>query len=501
MRITLVVTSLAMTGVILVVSLVITTSSPLLIGGLVGLILGTLLLLRTDHVISLILVGGLFVNGIVTLVVPSLNKAWWLLTALGLLLLFASGLQALIRRNPGLSLPAFVKTAVFFLLFSLLVTVSNLPGIFEASAGFKRYFQLWGMMFTLAVFVYSPETYTRWLKLLLAIGLCQLPMALYERIILVPKRIGLGAGTVPIDVVSGTFEASFEGGGQNSTMAVFLILILAFLFVAWRERAFSRGWLTFCVIVVLIPLGLGETKIVIVLLPLMLGLASYPYFKAAPVKTSMTFVAGFALAVALGLIYFGYSGKRTDPISTKIEKTLAYNFGDVGYSDRFGLNRTSVLSFWWKENSRNNPIQLVFGHGVGASYSGAGALVPGHLARRYPYININLTTASSLLWDVGILGFALFILIFCQAGKAALQLRRRAMQPIDRAIAAMLTVAVASFAVMIFYSNAMIASPSFGVMMAFSLGYLAVLAQSRTAVAGLQTSPKFLADHSPSQLA
>ena len=87
------------------------------------------------------------------------------------------------------------------------------------------------------------------------------------------------------------------------------------------------------------------------------------------------------------------------------------------------------MTFWFTEQRHYPFIKTLVGHGLSSAREGEGRLLDtsGNLANaRYALLGIGLTTASSLLWDVGIVGtlaaFGILGAAFVQAGRLA---RRR----------------------------------------------------------------------------
>jgi hypothetical protein len=94
---------------------------------------------------------------------------------------------------------------------------------------------------------------------------------------------------------------------------------------------------------------------------------------------------------------------------------------------------------------------------------------------RFPGYGIDLTAASSLLWDVGALGFALFLSILVLAWRAAGRLRRDTADALVRADAAAIQAALPLFGFYLFYRGALLETLSFQIVFATILGYLAWL--------------------------
>jgi hypothetical protein len=99
----------------------------------------------------------------------------------------------------------------------------------------------------------------------------------------------------------------------------------------------------------------------------------------------------------------------------------------------------------------------------------------GHIAKRYPTHGIDLTAASTILWELGVFGFSLFIAIFTSAWRCAGWLRQQSTVPSVRADAIAIQAALALFAFHIFYRSALLELISIQIVFMTMLGYLAWL--------------------------
>ena len=475
--------SLVMTAVVLAAiffGFLATTGSPIYIAVGVGLVGGAALFARPDLAVWILLIGTLLVNGLVGLTVPQYGKVAWLFSMTGFFLLAASFLKVFeAQRLRQLWIPGFVSALFVLLFYSTITAAFFSDGLAEALVGFKRYYQLFGLVFFLSLLplaVKSEHRIKYWLVAIFILFLLQLPFAIVQRVFLVPLREGLWKqGVVPIDIVSGTFEASLEGGGSSSIMVVFLAIGLAYVLTLLRDRMWPRKRALLAAVVIGAPLFLGETKIALVLLPLVFVLVFSRQIRRSPVTAILTLAVGAGLTLLLAWIYFSLLATQGNTFETQLEKAFAYNFGSVGYYDRYSLNRSSAIVFWWNEHGWENISNMFFGHGVGSSYSGAGSLVPGHLSRVYPYMAINLTTLSSLLWDVGLVGASLFGYVFLSAWKHATRLYWQEQDGFVRARLMAIRVSIAANAFTVLYSNSLVAGMSHETILAFTLGYLAWL--------------------------
>ena len=452
-----------------------------------GILAGGFLLIRLDMAVTMVLAGTLLIGGVVGLAFPGLTKLAWLFSMLGFFLFAGSILTHFLVHNSDSGLPGFVSALIVLMVCSVTFSLFGSGSIIEVMACTKRTYQLWGLMLALAMLPIDATGVRRmnsWIGFIFIVALLQLPAALLERLILVPKRAGMGGGVVPIDIVSGTFEASLEGGGSSSIMVIFLIIVLAYVFAAWKDKAIGNGRMCMLAVLLGTPLFLGETKIALLLLPMMFVMVFAAEIRRHPVKTIITLIIAGLLTAILAWVYLSILATGILAPEQQVQKAIDYNFGSVGYYDRYSLNRTTATIFWFSQHGLHNPVETVFGHGIGSSYSGAGSLVPGHLNKSYPFMAINLTALSTLLWDTGLLGTALFMGAFIAAWHASSRLLKNAVAGSDRARLFAVRVSLACNAFAIFYSNSMLASMSHETILAMTFGYLAWLVRTERACSG-----------------
>lgn len=449
--------------------LVAVTANPVLVSMAAALLVGVFVLAKPTWNIWLVLALGLLVAGVLPIWVDFFaSKAVWGISLLGFMLM-ASALFKLIS-TPGAArdTPAFVWAALIFMLYAVASSIIQFYSFGEFLIGFKRYFQAFGLLFAFCWLVINDRDVRGWRKFFVIVALVQLPFALYELIRLVPLRETLHIpGLVPVDVVAGTFGANLYTGGANAEMATFLIIVLAFMLARRQEKTLSTGRLLLLAPLVLAPVFLGETKAVVILLPIMFLVLYRRELLTRPHYAAMGLILGTLLTVGAGMAYL----KVTETtLEEQVEDTLSYNVYERGYGG-YQLNRTKVLSFWAEHQGAHDPLSLVLGNGLGSANNTTG----GHVAMRYPTYGIGLTAASTLLWELGIFGIILFLSILLLAWHAAGRLRREAPEPLVRADAAAIQAVLPLFAFFLFYRLSLLETLSFQIVFAAVLGYLAWL--------------------------
>jgi hypothetical protein len=252
------------------------------------------------------------------------------------------------------------------------------------------------------------------------IALLQLPFVAQEYFVLVPKRVGLGGGIVPVDIVAGTFGAVLEAGGANAVLAAYQVVVVACLLALWKNGALSGFKTAVLSLALLSPMAVNQAKITALYVPLVFIVVFHRDIAVKPLKF---IVAGAAtaglLSILMAALVLGENSSKiknsADLINFVIQQQTAGTAERQGeYSE---LSRWTALTFWAQEHVKLNPINTMFGHGVGASRENAGGLdITDTLAEKhYAGLHIGYTALSALLWDTGVFGLITVLGMFTQA--------------------------------------------------------------------------------------
>ncbi len=446
------------------------TANPYVVALTAGLFGGVFLLAYPRLTIWLVLVGGLVVAGLCQLFVPALQKIAWVVTILGFVLMGSVVLSLLSPNSVHRRVPPFIWIACAIIAFALVSSIVQGGRSLETIAGVRRYFPMWGLIFALTVLSLPNDVLERWKKVVLAVALVQLPFALYQLLVLVPKRVGMGPGIVPIDIVAGTFGANMEGGGANNVMATFIAIVVAFLGTYWQEKQIdTRKWLGLSIICVA-PLFLGEAKIALVYMIVVFLMLSARDFSYNPSRAFGILFCGGLVVAAIASVLLLFFSKGLTPLEF-IGNILAHNFGEEGRA-HYELNRWTVLVFWWQQHGLHNADKMLFGHGLGSSFPAVFGLMSGHVHLRYPTMGIGITAASQLLWDLGIVGVALYAALFLSAWQAASSVIRRSDSANLCAGMQAARVALVILALWYPYKATILSNPGAQVIFAFVFGYI-----------------------------
>jgi O-antigen/teichoic acid export membrane protein len=443
------------------------TANPVMIGLGTCLILGPFLLAKPEISIWLIIIVGLVMGA---LSASPLGKITWGISVLSMLLFMISLINIFWSKQR--QIPGFMMIALLFLVYAVGVSIIQWYSLLEFMAGFKRYFQLFGLMMALTMIAFIPEIYIRWRNFLLVVAFLQFPFALYQLFVLVPLQGGLAYSSGTTDVVAGTFGSnSILRGSSGSVMVIYLIIVLSFIVARWRSGLIQNKTFYVLALICLLPIGMGETKVVVIMLPIV-GMV---LLKEDLINSPLKYFSGvFILVLLTGLFGYIYLLMMGSSLDKAVLGTLAYNVGDVGYSDTQSLNRWSSITFWFQQQNWHDPIGFLIGNGLGSSFSEGGTM-PGHVGLNYYHYGINLTATSTLLWDTGLIGLILFVSIFIAAWFSAGRLQRSVSSIEVKADALAIQVSISLFLLDLIYADSMVNLISMELIYALVLGYLGYL--------------------------
>lgn len=446
------------------------TSNPKLIAVSVGIMLGGMLLLAPKMNLWVVIAVGLGAGSLITLAGPMASKAELGIVLIAQMLFIPFLLNFLSRPR----LPLFIWLYVGFVVLSVISSIIYWDGAGVFLSGVKRYYPALGLMLALAVMPMSPRDHRLLRKIFLWLAVLQVPFVLYEAFVLVPIRralMGPNAGSQVTDVIAGTFGANLRGGSPGAEMVAFVLIMSAFAWARWREGLLSKSKLILFLSAMLPCVALGEMKFMVVLFPMLAMVLYREQIMANPARLIPGVVTIGLITVAFVYLYFGYFSEST--IDKGWEDMLRYNVADQGYGNEV-LNRTTALIFWWQHQGSHDPVGFLFGHGISSSY-----WVPdpggssGIIGARFPSYGVNLTTASGLLWDTGVVGTALYIGIFVFAFIQAIRHYSKEKDPEVRSALLAIQAALALFLAYVPYAGSLLYLFTFQIVIACVLGYLA----------------------------
>jgi len=371
------------------------------IGGLSGL----LLFVKSRLAIWTMIFMSMAVTGTMTYFAPKYGVMQWGNVVLSFLVLvrgLAEGLKQ--RGRPAGRFPLIFGLMVFFLGLSVISSIGNyhLKESFFAS---KNVFQFWGVPFALYFLVKDEKQMGSYMKSFVLIAALMPPLALYQFRYL---------GGLSHDAVTGTFGGTIEAGGPNAVLSIFVVSQLAVIF-AWALRKFLSWKIALALSAwMLITITLTNAKGALVFLAIMFAfLLTKENFRLSR-STLMIVLSGVLMCGIVFAIFFQYSQRKRNWVkppksySEFVDRAISHN---LSLEENSKLNRATSMLLWWKYNVKMRTyLQVLFGHGVGASkYAG---LSRGHIQKKFGNLKIGRTALTALLWDVGIVGLVTYVAIF-----------------------------------------------------------------------------------------
>lgn len=359
----------------------------------------------------------------------------------------------------------------------------NKPGANSILVASKNYLLVW-TLFALVAFNFVEDASLFWLqRFFLWIAILQLPFAIVERFYI--ARIG---NHLNWDAVVGTFGGNYLSGGASGVMAYFLVycaLSASATYAADRLSARMHWAVLFCAFA---SIALAEVKVVFILLPL-----GYAWlFRQALLRNPLRAI-GWAtvLGAALASIFLIYQLSMWDETvgsDMSLEKSGEYVMSTESNLDYYNpitreVSRIGALVRWERFNPPSDLQHFLLGHGPGASRESQ-TVGAGVAARRYPF-SLTTSTASVLLWEVGLLGFGAFLVLLLSGGWQAERLAKRTELPIEHQLTLRVT-AVALFlaAALTIYNRDAIDTAPMQCLLALFLGQVVLLSRRREAPEG-----------------
>ena len=419
-------------GVAVMAGLVSATGEPVYVVIFSGLVVGAMVVSSRQSLTWFVIIGGLVITGLAQLYMPGARYVRYVIPLAALILLLHAAVERI--RYPEAKgsgkLTEFGGWATMFLTIAIASALINQEGLAVAVNGLRGYFQMWPFLAAVLLIRWAPEELRAWPKGLLIVGLLQIPFILHQYLVLVPKRYALmGDGLVPVDIVVGTFGGDMFGGGANAVLAGFMIVLTACVAGLWKYKAISTWAALLLSAIFMSPVFVNEAKISAVYLPLVFIIIFYKDVVQRPLRfLAATFVMLGILAGLLTALTATHTSGEMENWSDLVNWTYERQTADI--SERRGefseLTRWTVLTFWFDEHKDANPAYTLIGHGPGASrvqesgYDQAESLAE----KRYGGLKIGHTAVGALLWDIGIVGLGVVLLMFFSAFRSAAWLSR-----------------------------------------------------------------------------
>lgn len=459
--------------------LIASTGSPLFVTAFVALAIGFALLRFPSALMYMALATCMVLVGTAEIFL-SFSQANWAASAVvgGLLLatIFSKPVSARrpaeVRRSVGYGL--FLGGGVLYGLAMLLSLGLNRPGFGQALAGIRNYWPFLGVFFILA-FGRLPLDVVRRVALgVLAIASVQWIYCIAQQLFIVPKRQAvLSRISGDAEAIVGSFGGNPMLGGYTGEMAAFMaIMMVCSVFLA--IKSVLPRWVPYLIsLSFLISVGLAETKIVFVLLPIVTMAILYRVpggFDRALIKPVL---AAVLLVAVFGAIYwFKYWKDQGDFVHA-----FTYSFDPNFKVSEYERGRLGSLIYWWDSMALTGDVPaMLLGFGPAASTAGSAIGGVGSAVLKFG-LGLDNNAVTKLLWDFGVLGVAGMLSMIVGAYLTLVRLTN--LRDIDESMRWLLVAVkgfVVAFAVMLPYQVSVIGGAPMQFLFWFALGLVAYAA-------------------------
>ncbi|MCD9498146.1 capsular biosynthesis protein [Photobacterium carnosum] len=251
----------------------------------------------------------------------------------------------------------------------------------------------------------------------------QIPLVIYQALVVVPARVAFQGKMDSWDSVVGTFGGSMVAGGNGASMGLFTLLIMMMKLSEYKHGVAKLWSLALHIIIGFSICVIAEVKFVTLLAPFFL---LYVYIKSSYIKevrvidfkTIILSIVGIfiLLSLIITILSLGFSSKYQSH-SMSIFDIFLQNIGYIfdptiivagldGNLDELG--RVTALAFWSYHSDIYGLVNQLFGYGLNSS--NAGGVDPGYIAMLFE-LSLGSTALAIFLWEIGLVGTGLLLAI------------------------------------------------------------------------------------------
>lgn len=387
----------------------------------------------------------------------------WVASGIGVCLLVSGFIQGVSAKAGGTGRITGIDAAM--IVFALTATVSTVfgeGGVAHVAAGLRTYLPFLGLYVYLRLGGMSAVTLRRTVWFLLIVALVQWPIEVYQAVVVVPQRVAANYFGSAWDSIVGSFGGPKFGGGASGSLAIYLVFAMALALALYRNRLLSGWQVAGSLLAITVGIGLAETKVVFVLIPVALGLLYSNEAYKRPVR--FIFGATAALGVLALLLYFYYvffweAQSRGNPVDA-IVRRFSYSFDPTFMPANNWPGRMTGLAIWWRnQDFTGDAYHWLVGYGVAAATSMSTIAGPGVAALKFG-LGTDVTGATKLLWEVGMVGLVAYVAPLFLAFRSFSQLLRDGERdPLLRAFMQALRASTGVLALAVLYEVTIVSSP------------------------------------------
>lgn len=449
------------------------TGAKMLIVPVFGLILGLFVLLLPVEWLLLTLVALTFLVVGVVGYFAKINQIYWVPYILGLVIWFRTLVEFAVRGKQPQGPWPFVLWALVAYLLVLAINVLTIPqtvGVYLVAT--KNYLFLLSVFLAGFVLIKQPRTYELIWKFLMVVALLQLPMAVFQYVV-VGGRL-TEEGLHGWDAVSGTFGGS-ETGGASGFMGIYLVTILVLLVTLLRNGQIGKRWAGIFAVVCMSPVFIGEVKAIFLIF---LPVAALWLFRKEIVRNpfqasfwSLVFVAVMAAGLfAYEMLHYQSSQGANRTFTEQVTEAVMLDTDPYHVRELTGeMGRTALLVLWWQHHGLDTPRKTFFGHGLGSMR--VSSFYIGEVQKLFPRQRLDKHALSILLWDTGVIGAFAYILLLAAGSRLSLKLSALpAIPPLHRAYLEAAGIYLILALVSLLYSRSVVDHPGMILLVMLSLG-------------------------------
>jgi hypothetical protein len=322
------------------------------------------------------------------------------LSAIAVVLVFArivSGARIYIEWRYLLLLPALILVMAFGFLLQEVPTGAIIAGI-RSHLKFIPFFLL------PLVYRFTPEQVRKQLIVILVLLLAETPLAFYQRFVEYAHMMHTG------DPVRGTASTS-------SALSMLLICGIAGLVVAYLRKRITFARAVAMIGFLFLPTTINETKATLLLLPLAFLIPALFMPRGSKVLRRMLPIGiiGVFAAVVFIAAYDTLIENRDDGQSIgdfigqrSFERYLYSGAAEEGANY---IGRFDSLQFAM-QNISKDPMRLAFGLGAANTSQSFLRQFNGEYWYYYDRYGVGMTQLTQLLWEVGLVGVAVYLLLY-----------------------------------------------------------------------------------------
>lgn len=447
---------------------IISSSGSILIAGVfVGVVLGGCLTLSLRLLFYVAIFFCMVVCGLLEFYF-FIGQANWLASGLCLILLIISCMNLLVGQPRIKANDSIYPIVVLFLSGVVIGGAFNLLTPLQWVVGLRTYLPFIGVLLALTVYLRENDL-ERIPLVLLCIGMLQLPFCMHQFFVIGPIRnrslASIGGSQ---EAMVGTFGGDMFGGGYTAEMALFMLIAACIAVAINGKGRFYKAIKYFMPLSALLCVALAETKIVILITPIVFLIIFWEELRASP---KFLFGAFTVIALAVTILISVYALRFYESGDDALH-AFTYSFDPNFMVDQYHRGRIAALIHWWDNVFLSGDLmRILFGYGVASTLEASRVLGEGNAVKVFG-LGLDAHASSKLLWDTGICGLVLFIWLLVRSAKNANTALQNTSNP---NVVAMLKVsrgAMFIFAAMLPYQIAMFGGPPMQFLFWLFIGYI-----------------------------